>query len=203
MTTAKSELHKGLPDVTLSSVAKPATPPKSSDFKNATELTIMSDTNKTTRKVDFKSSMKVMDIASAKRTKELLGDKALVHLGFIHGFANDLVKRTAPDGSAVFWGLAGQFEMLPNDTENPVLRSSILYLSPDAHNAVTKILENQKGADGRGQVTGASFIYAVSAEKGGTWKLDAVEQPLGLDPLEETRNRLMAKLKPAPAAKRA
>ena len=152
------------------------------------------------RTVNFKSSVKIQDVAPAKKVVANWPDETKKEVvGYIHGFCNAIVKRTAPDGSKTFEVMGGQFEVVPADPQEPCLRSGICYLGDSFQPMVTDILKAQAGPDGKGQVTGVSFAFEIvlmraSNPQGYTWVLEPMTQPEGLDPLEDTRKLLAARL---------
>jgi hypothetical protein len=149
------------------------------------------------RKVTFKSSLKIPDIANAKKVIAAMAEGVnVLTVGYLHGFCNDTAIRTSNDGFSRSEGMLGQFEAIPTDAENPVIRSGICYLG-DFQNVVTDVLKAQAGPDKKGQVTGVSFMFEVKVHRNGAWDVSLIEAPQSLDPLEATRQRLVNRLTPA------
>jgi hypothetical protein len=151
------------------------------------------------RGVEFKSSLKLQDVANVKKVLSSFAENETSRIvGHIHGFCNDTVQRSSPDGMTKYEGMVGQFEAIPSDLEMKAIRSGICYLGNTFQGSITKILKEQAGADGKGQVTGVSFVYEVAIFKtdaGPEWRMRHIGEPEGLDPLAATRERIAAHLK--------
>lgn len=170
----------------------------------------MSDTTQSTasaptrRSVNLKSSVKIQDVVNAKKTvANWAEDVKKDVVGYIHGFTNSIVRRTAPDGSKTYEGMAGQFEVVPVDPNEPAIQSGVCYLGDSFQPMITNLLKAQAGPDGRGQVTGVSFAFEIILQRaanpqGYTWVLEPLTEPEGLDPLADTRKLMVQRLnKPA------
>lgn len=161
------------------------------------------------RAVEHKSSLKLQDVANIKKVSASFGENETHRtVGYIHGFCNDSVKRSSPDGMTQYEGMVGQFEAIPLDGDAKVIRSGICYLG-SYQSPITAVLKQQAGPDGKGQVTGVSFAYEVAifkTEKGVEWRMRPIGEPESLDPLASTRERITAytasETKPKVAAKR-
>lgn len=154
----------------------------------------------TERKVEQKSSLKITDVGTPKKLLEAMHkDEKRRVVGFIHGFCNDTVTRSSPDGLSSNTGMLGQFEIIPSDVTMPVVRSGICYLGDEYQPPVIAVLKVQAGADGKGQITGVSFIYEIAIERNAhtfKWALSMLGDPESLDPLSATRAKVAGYMKP-------
>ncbi len=153
----------------------------------------------------LKAKVTIQDSCNAKleiaKMIEAKDDERTV--GTIVGIVYDTVERKSPDGSQVFTGLSGQFEVTPTDAEKESIESGILFL-PDAFLAVVRsaldraiYVPNEDGSPnyekkrkGSIQFAGEIVLKTSKNAAGYEWGLKMVKAPNATDPLAELKASL-------------
>jgi hypothetical protein len=168
----------------------------------------MTDTTTSTRPIVIRSKLTYSDLAGGSGgVKKIDLDAAPNHravVGIIHGFCNDIIVRSAPDGSdKKYTGLSGSFEGIPiNDLTLPVLQSSILFLPDAFRDQIIAVLKQQAGADGKGVVIGCEFAFKFSVfqaknPQGYSWEAEIIGDIVSKDPMERTRKLIAGMMRPS------
>ena len=167
----------------------------------------------TPRATVVRAKVTYSDLCDAKKLAGELenapGKKIVV--GVIHGFCNDKIVRSAPDGSGKqYIGLSGKFEAIPtHDETKPIIQSSVCFLPDAFRDAVLQILAAQARGpnnDDKGVITGCEFAYSFSIfaaknPQGYSWEAEPIGDIASTDPMERTRKLVEGKLKALPKPK--